>query len=89
MTPACFSFQLIQAAEGKFNPKVHVEYDWNLRLEEMDESDDDLDEKVRYFTLQFALINFHPLKIGISILNLYTIMHILLPYLFSSSAKPY
>ncbi|XP_047664759.1 arf-GAP with SH3 domain, ANK repeat and PH domain-containing protein 1 isoform X6 [Tachysurus fulvidraco] len=36
---------LMQAAEGKFNPKVHVEYDWNLRLEEMDESDDDLDEK--------------------------------------------
>lgn len=37
----------MQAAEGKFNPKVHVEYDWNLRLEEMDESDDDLDDKVR------------------------------------------
>ncbi|XP_058232870.1 arf-GAP with SH3 domain, ANK repeat and PH domain-containing protein 1 isoform X4 [Hemibagrus wyckioides] len=36
---------LMQAAEGKFNPKVHVEYDWNLRLEEMDESDDDLDDK--------------------------------------------
>ncbi|XP_046689979.1 arf-GAP with SH3 domain, ANK repeat and PH domain-containing protein 1 isoform X1 [Silurus meridionalis] len=36
---------LIQAAEGKFNPKVHVEYDWNLRLEEMDESDDELDDK--------------------------------------------
>uniref|UniRef100_A0AAR2LJP3 ArfGAP with SH3 domain, ankyrin repeat and PH domain 1b n=1 Tax=Pygocentrus nattereri TaxID=42514 RepID=A0AAR2LJP3_PYGNA len=30
---------------GKFNPKVHVEYEWNLRLEEMDESDDDLDDK--------------------------------------------
>uniref|UniRef100_A0A8B9RH70 ArfGAP with SH3 domain, ankyrin repeat and PH domain 1b n=1 Tax=Astyanax mexicanus TaxID=7994 RepID=A0A8B9RH70_ASTMX len=29
----------------KFNPKVHVEYEWNLRLEEMDESDDDLDDK--------------------------------------------
>ncbi|XP_060756038.1 arf-GAP with SH3 domain, ANK repeat and PH domain-containing protein 1 isoform X2 [Neoarius graeffei] len=36
---------LMQAAEGKFNPKVHVEYDWNLRLEDMDESDDDLDDK--------------------------------------------
>ncbi|XP_066502896.1 arf-GAP with SH3 domain, ANK repeat and PH domain-containing protein 1 isoform X3 [Hoplias malabaricus] len=36
---------LMQAAEGKFNPKVHVEYEWNLRLEEMDESDDDLDDK--------------------------------------------
>ncbi|XP_062842036.1 arf-GAP with SH3 domain, ANK repeat and PH domain-containing protein 1 isoform X2 [Trichomycterus rosablanca] len=36
---------LVQAAEGKFNLKVHVEYDWNLRLDEMDESDDDLDDK--------------------------------------------
>uniref|UniRef100_A0A674B5X0 ArfGAP with SH3 domain, ankyrin repeat and PH domain 1a n=1 Tax=Salmo trutta TaxID=8032 RepID=A0A674B5X0_SALTR len=33
------------AAEGKFNPHVHVEYEWNLRLEEIDESDDDLDDK--------------------------------------------
>ncbi|RXN28217.1 arf-GAP with SH3 ANK repeat and PH domain-containing 1-like isoform X5 [Labeo rohita] len=36
---------LVQAAAGKFNPKVHVEYEWNLRLEELDESDDDLDDK--------------------------------------------
>uniref|UniRef100_A0AAY5EKW1 ArfGAP with SH3 domain, ankyrin repeat and PH domain 1b n=1 Tax=Electrophorus electricus TaxID=8005 RepID=A0AAY5EKW1_ELEEL len=41
------SHWLIQAAEGKFNPKVHLEYEWNLRLEELDESDDDLDDKVR------------------------------------------
>ncbi|TSK82135.1 Arf-GAP with SH3 domain, ANK repeat and PH domain-containing protein 1 [Bagarius yarrelli] len=31
--------------EEPFNPHVHVEYDWNLRLEEIDESDDDLDDK--------------------------------------------
>lgn len=37
----------MQAAEGKFNPHIHVEYEWSLRLEEMDESDDDLDDKVR------------------------------------------
>ncbi|CAI5672895.1 unnamed protein product [Oreochromis niloticus] len=36
---------LMQAAEGKFNPHIHVEYEWSLRLEEMDESDDDLDDK--------------------------------------------
>lgn len=36
----------MQAAEGKFNPHIHVEYEWSLRLEEMDESDDDLDDKV-------------------------------------------
>ncbi|KAM5280886.1 arf-GAP with SH3 domain, ANK repeat and PH domain-containing protein 1 isoform 5-T5 [Ctenodactylus gundi] len=36
---------LTQAKSGKFNPHVHVEYEWNLRQEEMDESDDDLDDK--------------------------------------------
>ncbi|XP_041103977.1 arf-GAP with SH3 domain, ANK repeat and PH domain-containing protein 1-like isoform X2 [Polyodon spathula] len=36
---------LVQAAAGKFNPHVHVEYEWNLGLEEIDESDDDLDDK--------------------------------------------
>ncbi|XP_067838112.1 arf-GAP with SH3 domain, ANK repeat and PH domain-containing protein 1-like isoform X1 [Heptranchias perlo] len=34
-----------QAALGKINPHVHVEYEWQLRQEEIDESDDDLDEK--------------------------------------------
>uniref|UniRef100_A0AAR2J9B1 ArfGAP with SH3 domain, ankyrin repeat and PH domain 1b n=1 Tax=Pygocentrus nattereri TaxID=42514 RepID=A0AAR2J9B1_PYGNA len=42
---------LVEAAAGKFNPHVHVEYDWNLRLEEIDESDDDLDDKVRLLTV--------------------------------------
>uniref|UniRef100_A0A8C9S9A9 ArfGAP with SH3 domain, ankyrin repeat and PH domain 1a n=1 Tax=Scleropages formosus TaxID=113540 RepID=A0A8C9S9A9_SCLFO len=37
--------ELVQASAGKFNPHVHVEYEWNLRLEEIDESDDDLDDK--------------------------------------------
>uniref|UniRef100_A0AAY4BM50 ArfGAP with SH3 domain, ankyrin repeat and PH domain 1b n=1 Tax=Denticeps clupeoides TaxID=299321 RepID=A0AAY4BM50_9TELE len=36
---------LVQAAAGKFNQHVHVEYEWNLRLDEIDESDDDLDDK--------------------------------------------
>ncbi|XP_072007284.1 arf-GAP with SH3 domain, ANK repeat and PH domain-containing protein 1 isoform X4 [Engystomops pustulosus] len=36
---------LSQAVAGKLNPHIHVEYDWNLRLEEIDESDDDLDDK--------------------------------------------
>ncbi|XP_036377234.1 arf-GAP with SH3 domain, ANK repeat and PH domain-containing protein 1 isoform X1 [Megalops cyprinoides] len=36
---------LVQAAAGRLNPHVHVEYEWNLRPEEMDESDDDLDDK--------------------------------------------
>ncbi|KAM6215531.1 arf-GAP with SH3 domain, ANK repeat and PH domain-containing protein 1 isoform 2-T2 [Rhynchocyon petersi] len=36
---------LSQAKCGKFNPHVHVEYEWNLRQEELDESDDDLDDK--------------------------------------------
>uniref|UniRef100_A0AAY4BMK2 ArfGAP with SH3 domain, ankyrin repeat and PH domain 1b n=1 Tax=Denticeps clupeoides TaxID=299321 RepID=A0AAY4BMK2_9TELE len=37
--------ELVQAAAGKFNQHVHVEYEWNLRLDEIDESDDDLDDK--------------------------------------------
>lgn len=74
----------MQAAEGKFNPKVHVEYDWNLRLEEMDESDDDLDDKVRHFT--FVLVIFHPLKLEIFSLKAYTIMLILLAH--SSLPQP-
>ncbi|XP_059579727.1 arf-GAP with SH3 domain, ANK repeat and PH domain-containing protein 1 isoform X2 [Alligator mississippiensis] len=36
---------LSQAKSGKLNPHVHVEYEWNLRQEEIDESDDDLDDK--------------------------------------------
>uniref|UniRef100_A0A8C4S1X1 ArfGAP with SH3 domain, ankyrin repeat and PH domain 1a n=1 Tax=Erpetoichthys calabaricus TaxID=27687 RepID=A0A8C4S1X1_ERPCA len=36
---------LVEASAGKFNPHVHVEYEWNLRMEEIDESDDDLDDK--------------------------------------------
>ncbi|XP_018414210.1 PREDICTED: arf-GAP with SH3 domain, ANK repeat and PH domain-containing protein 1 isoform X5 [Nanorana parkeri] len=36
---------LSQAMTGKLNPHIHVEYDWNLRPEEIDESDDDLDDK--------------------------------------------
>lgn len=31
---------------GRFNPHVHVDYDWNLRMDELDESDDELDDKV-------------------------------------------
>uniref|UniRef100_A0A8C2CUP0 ArfGAP with SH3 domain, ankyrin repeat and PH domain 1a n=1 Tax=Cyprinus carpio TaxID=7962 RepID=A0A8C2CUP0_CYPCA len=39
------TYSLLEAAAGRFNPHVHVEYEWNLRLEEIDESDDDLDDK--------------------------------------------
>ncbi|XP_019909827.1 arf-GAP with SH3 domain, ANK repeat and PH domain-containing protein 2a isoform X2 [Esox lucius] len=33
------------ALAGKFNAHVHVEYEWRLHHEDMDESDEDLDEK--------------------------------------------
>uniref|UniRef100_A0A3Q3IAJ4 ArfGAP with SH3 domain, ankyrin repeat and PH domain 1a n=1 Tax=Monopterus albus TaxID=43700 RepID=A0A3Q3IAJ4_MONAL len=36
---------LVEAVSGRFNPHVHVDYDWNLRLDELDESDDELDDK--------------------------------------------
>uniref|UniRef100_A0A8C6PCT0 ArfGAP with SH3 domain, ankyrin repeat and PH domain 2a n=1 Tax=Nothobranchius furzeri TaxID=105023 RepID=A0A8C6PCT0_NOTFU len=36
---------LNQALAGKFNAHVHVEYEWRLHHEDLDESDEDLDEK--------------------------------------------
>uniref|UniRef100_A0A8C2FSA8 ArfGAP with SH3 domain, ankyrin repeat and PH domain 2a n=1 Tax=Cyprinus carpio TaxID=7962 RepID=A0A8C2FSA8_CYPCA len=36
---------LNQALAGKFNAHVHVEYEWRLQHEDLDESDEDLDEK--------------------------------------------
>ncbi|XP_034534439.1 arf-GAP with SH3 domain, ANK repeat and PH domain-containing protein 1-like isoform X2 [Notolabrus celidotus] len=36
---------LVEAVSGRFNPHVHVDYDWNLRLDDLDESDDELDDK--------------------------------------------
>uniref|UniRef100_A0A8C9VEE7 ArfGAP with SH3 domain, ankyrin repeat and PH domain 2a n=1 Tax=Scleropages formosus TaxID=113540 RepID=A0A8C9VEE7_SCLFO len=35
-----------QALAGKFNAHVHVEYEWRLHHEDLDESDEDLEEKV-------------------------------------------
>lgn len=39
--------QLLQAQSNQFNPNVHVEYEWWLGQDDMYESDEDLDEKVR------------------------------------------
>uniref|UniRef100_A0A8C6TR39 ArfGAP with SH3 domain, ankyrin repeat and PH domain 2a n=1 Tax=Neogobius melanostomus TaxID=47308 RepID=A0A8C6TR39_9GOBI len=39
------SVQLTQALAGKFHGHVHVEYEWCLRHDDLDESDEDLDEK--------------------------------------------
>uniref|UniRef100_A0A674K040 ArfGAP with SH3 domain, ankyrin repeat and PH domain 3 n=1 Tax=Terrapene triunguis TaxID=2587831 RepID=A0A674K040_9SAUR len=38
---------LLQAQNNQFNMRVHVEYEWRLGQDDMYESDDDLDEKVR------------------------------------------
>lgn len=43
-----FYSQLNQALAGKFNAHVHVEYEWCLQHEDLDESDEDLDEKVKH-----------------------------------------
>lgn len=46
-----------QALAGKFNAHVHVEYEWCLQHEDLDESDEDLDEKVRRaFVFVFVLL---------------------------------
>ncbi|XP_035277023.1 arf-GAP with SH3 domain, ANK repeat and PH domain-containing protein 2b isoform X1 [Anguilla anguilla] len=36
---------LTQALGGKFNARVHVEYEWRLHHEDLDESDDDMEDK--------------------------------------------
>ncbi|XP_041043949.1 arf-GAP with SH3 domain, ANK repeat and PH domain-containing protein 2a [Carcharodon carcharias] len=36
---------LIQSLSGKFNAHVHVEYEWRLHHEDLDESDDDIEDK--------------------------------------------
>ncbi|XP_075779629.1 arf-GAP with SH3 domain, ANK repeat and PH domain-containing protein 2 isoform X2 [Pelodiscus sinensis] len=38
---------LTQALSGRFNSHVHVEYEWRLHHEDLDESDDDVDEKLQ------------------------------------------
>ncbi|XP_077147512.1 arf-GAP with SH3 domain, ANK repeat and PH domain-containing protein 2 isoform X2 [Ranitomeya variabilis] len=38
---------LIQALSGRFNSHVHVEYEWRLHHVDLDESDDDVDDKIQ------------------------------------------
>lgn len=38
--------QLTQAQTGKFNVHVHVEYEWRLQNEDLDESEDEMEDKV-------------------------------------------
>lgn len=47
-------FQLTEAQTGKFNVHVHVEYEWRLQNEELDESEDELEDKVRPFEAMAA-----------------------------------
>ena len=46
-TPLCVS-QLTQAQTGKFNVHVHVEYEWRLQNEDLDESEDEMEDKVSW-----------------------------------------
>lgn len=41
-------FQLTQAQTGKFNVHVHVEYEWRLQNDDLDESEDEMEEKVSW-----------------------------------------
>lgn len=43
------SFQLTQVQTGKFNAHVHVEYEWCLQNDDLDESEDELEDKVGSF----------------------------------------
>lgn len=42
------AFQLTQAQTGKFNVHVHVEYEWRLQNEDLDESDEEMEDKVSW-----------------------------------------
>lgn len=71
-------FQLLQAQNNQFNMRVHVEYEWRLGQDDMYESDDDLDEKVRTqhttavlsykqrFLLTYILISMDPAQTWLS-----------------------
>lgn len=54
-------WQLIQAQTGKFNVHVHVEYEWCLHNEDMDESDDEMEDKVLNAMMLFSFIHKVPL----------------------------
>uniref|UniRef100_A0A8C2Z4S6 ArfGAP with SH3 domain, ankyrin repeat and PH domain 2b n=1 Tax=Cyclopterus lumpus TaxID=8103 RepID=A0A8C2Z4S6_CYCLU len=43
--------QLTQAQTGKFNLHVHVEYEWRLQNDDMDESEDEMEDKVSWLPL--------------------------------------
>lgn len=51
--------QLLQAQNNQFNPHVHVEYEWWLGQDDMYESDDELDEKVRTLHGRMVLAYHH------------------------------
>ncbi|KAI3364672.1 hypothetical protein L3Q82_011441, partial [Scortum barcoo] len=40
------------AQTGKFNVHVHVEYEWRLQNEDLDESDDEMEDKVSWFYVE-------------------------------------
>lgn len=50
-------WQLTQAQTGKFNVHVHVEYEWCLHNEDLDESDDEMEDKVHNATMLFTAKN--------------------------------
>uniref|UniRef100_A0A673N2K7 ArfGAP with SH3 domain, ankyrin repeat and PH domain 2b n=1 Tax=Sinocyclocheilus rhinocerous TaxID=307959 RepID=A0A673N2K7_9TELE len=43
---------LTQAQTGKFNVHVHVEYDWRLHNDDLDESEDEMEDKVNILFIQ-------------------------------------
>lgn len=47
----CVVYQINQSQSNQFN--MHVEYEWQLRQDDLDESDDDLDDKVSNIMVVF------------------------------------
>uniref|UniRef100_A0A8C2G5N0 ArfGAP with SH3 domain, ankyrin repeat and PH domain 2b n=1 Tax=Cyprinus carpio TaxID=7962 RepID=A0A8C2G5N0_CYPCA len=50
---------LTQAQTGKFNVHVHVEYDWRLHNDDLDESEDEMEDKVNILFIQKKPFNSH------------------------------
>lgn len=62
-------YQLMQALTGRFNSHVHVEYEWRLHHVDLDESDDDVDDKIQVGSV-FETNVFQPLVMLVGVYKL-------------------
>uniref|UniRef100_A0A8B9G8J9 ArfGAP with SH3 domain, ankyrin repeat and PH domain 2 n=1 Tax=Amazona collaria TaxID=241587 RepID=A0A8B9G8J9_9PSIT len=82
---------LTQALSGRFNSHVHVEYEWRLLHEDLDESDDDVDEKLQVCIRTLLFLYAHVLSLDqlqvYSVSSVLYYLHFLI-FIFQSKTKP-